>query len=264
MRINACSVAFRHLDVTARGLADYTMTSGFDGLEIWLPHARALAQDWARLARRPRVPMLAAYLPLGSGLDMAEAAEVCALTRHWGAGRLRLFAGDVGSHCDAGRRAAIIADLRRAADAAEAHGLRIAVEIHPDTLADSPDAALDLLGQVDHPALGLNFDVLHVWEAGADPVAALARLRGHILHHHLKTVTDRRALTVFDSANIHDPNGTRNGICPLFDGALDYAAILDALPDGADCSLEWFGADPAAVMARDRARIAGHARRAVA
>ncbi|MDH2325541.1 sugar phosphate isomerase/epimerase [Cereibacter sp. SYSU M97828] len=253
MRINACSVAFRHMDVTAAGLAEYTLAHGFDGLEIWLPHARRMIDAWADLPRRPRVPMLAAYLPLGDGFDATGAREVCALTRAWGAKRLRLFAGNVGSD-QPEHRPAILRDLHVAADIAQDHGLNIAVEIHPHTMADNPDMALRLLEDADHPALGLNFDVLHVWESGADPIEAEAALRPHILHYHLKTVTARDRLGVFDAGNIHDPQGRRDGICPLFEGALDYAAILDAIPGG-DASLEWFGPEPGAAMRVDLSRI---------
>lgn len=257
MKIHACSVAFRHTNITAAGLAEYALRGGFDGVEIWLPHARALASGWAALARRPRVPMLAAYLPLGeAGFAEADATEICALASHWGASRFRLFAGNTGSDtASEARREAILRDLRRSADIAADHGLRIAVEIHPGTLADTPEAALALLAEADRRTIGLNFDVLHVWESGAEPLAAHRLLAPHVLHYHLKTVTARERLGVFDPANVHDVQGHRHGICPLFDGVLDYDAIFAALPDGADGSLEWFGADPAAAMLADLGRI---------
>jgi 3-dehydroshikimate dehydratase len=257
MRINACSVAFRHMNITAAALADYTLRHGFDGLEIWLPHARALAGGWAALPQRPPVPMLAGYLPLGeAAFAETGAVELCRLARHWQAGKLRLFAGNDGSASMAPTlRDRVTRDLRHVVHVAADHGLRIAVETHPGTLADTPGAALQLLQAVDHPALGLNFDVLHVWEAGCDPLAARALLAPHILHYHLKTVTSRACLPVFAPANIHDANGSRDGICPLFDGALDYAAILAGLPRVAEGSLEWFGPDPASTMAADLVRI---------
>ncbi|MBL8561904.1 MAG: sugar phosphate isomerase/epimerase [Gemmobacter sp.] len=257
MKINACSVAFRHMNITAGFLADYTREAGFDGLEIWAPHARAMAADWARLPWRPRVPMLAGYLPLGEdGFRLEEARALCALTQSWGAGRLRLFAGTAGSAlASPALRARIIADLRACAGLAQDHGLRVAVETHPGTLADTPAATHALLAEAAHPALGLNFDVLHVWEAGADPLAAFQALAPHVLHFHLKSVTSRAGLAVFSPANIHDPQGSRDGICPLFRGALDYAAILKRLPALAEGSLEWFGPAPAQVMQEDLAQI---------
>lgn len=253
MRINAASVAFRHLDVSAADLARYTLREGFDGLEIWAPHARAMAQDWTALPARPAVPMLAGYLPLGQpGFDLASARALVDLTRLWQAPKLRLFAGHLGhAGADEGQRAAILRDLSAVADMAHRHGLRIAVETHPGTLADSLPAVQALLAALDHPAIGINFDVLHVWESGADPVAALAQLAPHVLHVHLKSVTGRDRLNVFDPANVHDPAGRRDGMCPLLDGALDYPPLLARLPPLTEASLEWFGPKPAATMIHD-------------
>lgn len=253
MRVHAASVAFRHQQVTAAGLAGYVARHGFDGLEIWAPHAQALRAAWAALDRRPRVPMLAGYLPVGTpDFDLAQARALVDLTGQWRAPCLRLFAGAIGAaQADADQRHAITADLRRVADLAAAQGLRLAIETHPGTLADSPATAQTLLDALDHPAIGLNFDVLHIWEAGADPLAALHRLRPHVLHLHLKSVTDRASLSVFAPANVHDPAATRRGMCPLLQGAPDYRRFLTGLPSGLEGSLEWFGPDPAARMAAD-------------
>lgn len=252
MRIHACSVAFRHLDVTASELARYVAREGFDGLEIWAPHARALAQEWAALDRRPRVPMLAGYLPVGdAGFDVLDARALVALTRDWGADRLRLFAGGTDSALvRPDHRARIIRDLRACADIAADHGIDLALETHPQTLADGLGPVTDLLDALDHPAVRINFDVLHVWESGADPLAALRALGDVVAHAHLKNVTSARELTVFRPGNIHDANGDRQGICPLMEGAVDYAALLPHLR-GLDASLEWFGPKPAARMAAD-------------
>ena len=253
MRINACSVAFRHLEVTARDLARYVAREGFDGLEIWAPHARALVTQWQALPQRPPVPMLAGYLPLGTpDFRRADADTLLALTGAWGAPRLRLFAGGLGGEqADTDQRRAILRDLAVVADMARDRGLRIAVETHPGTLADSLPATLALVDALDHPAVGVNLDVLHVWESGADPVAALVALRGHVDHLHLKSVTGRDRLSVFHPDNVHDPQGSRAGMCPLLTGAVDYWALLPHVPAGMDASLEWFGPKPAATMAAD-------------
>lgn len=257
MRVHACSVAFRHHPVSAPDLARYVARAGFDGIEIWAPHARALRDAWRALPRRPAVPMLSGYLPLGTpDFDPDGAAALIALAGDWGAGRLRLFAGGVGNAAASPTaRAAIIADLARTADLAHAADLRVVIETHPQTLADGLDATRSLLAAMDHPAIGINFDVLHVWEAGDDPLRAFADLRRHVHHLHLKNVTSRAALNVFAPANIHDAQGHRSGICPLFDGAVDYDRILVSLPDDIDASLEWFGPHPGATMAADLGRL---------
>ena len=257
MRVHACSVALRHTEVSALGLAQQVLGAGFDGVEIWAPHAERMVEDWAALPLRPVVPMLSGYLPLGpAAFDRDQARQLVALTARWKAPRLRLFAGGLGSaDISAEDRSTILRDLRAVADMAQDHGIRIAIETHPGTLADSLPATLALMEQLDHPAIGLNVDVLHVWEGGADPIDALPALAPHLLHLHLKNVTGRDRLGVFAPGNIHDPQGNRDGICPLFDGVLDYDAILRAMPQDVDVSLEWFGPAPMAVMRADLARI---------
>lgn len=253
MKINACSVAFRHLDVSAADLAGYVTREGFDGLEIWAPHARTLAAEWGTLPARPEVPMLAGYLPLGlPEFDIAEAETLCDLTGLWRAPKLRLFAGHLGSDdATPQQRGAILRDLHKVAGIAAARGLRVAIETHPGTLADGVDQTLRLLADLDHLAIGVNFDVLHVWESGADPLPAHEKLAPFILHYHLKNVTAREKLTVFAADNVHDPDGSREGICPLFDGVVDYARVLAALPRDGSGSLEWFGRNPAEIMRAD-------------
>lgn len=266
MRVHACSVAFRHSDVTADVLATYARQHGFDGVEIWAPHARTMANDWAALPDRPDVPMLSGYLPVGTpAFDPAQARDLVELTIRWQAPKLRLFAGAVGwDQATADDRAAIARDLRLVADMALDQGLRVAIETHPGTLADSLSATGDLMQMLDHPAIGLNFDILHVWEGGTDPVAALDILAPYLLHVHLKNVTTRERLTVFAPDNVHDAKGDRAGMCPLFRGLLDYDRILPALPQDADMSLKWFGPDPATVMAGDLAMIRRTANRQAA
>lgn len=257
MKVHACSVAFRHLEVTAADLARYVTREGFDGLEVWAPHARALLGQWQALSLRPPVPMLAGYLPLGTpGFSRSEAQSLVDLTLAWAAPKLRLFAGGLGwDQADPSARAAIMRDLRRVAEMAHDAGLRIAVETHPGTLADSLNATLALLDGLNHPAVGINFDVLHVWEGGADPLSAQALLAPHVLHYHLKSVTARDRLDVFQPANVHDPHGNRTGMCALFDGVLNYRCILRGLPDQAEGSLEWFGPKPAATMIADLRQV---------
>lgn len=256
MRLHCCSVAFRHQPVTATGLAAFVTRHGFDGLEIWAPHAAALRDEWQALPARPRVPMMSGYLPLGTpGFDPNEARALLDLARDWRAPRLRLFAGTISaSAAGAAERAAVLSDLARCADLAAARGLAIAIETHPGTLADSGVAAARLMEALDNPAVGLNLDLLHLWEAGDDPLAAVVALAPHALHLHLKSVASRADLDVFAPSNVHDPAGCREGMCPLFDGALDYAAILPSLPTHIDAALEWFGPNPEAVMAADLVR----------
>lgn len=137
------------------------------------------------------------------------------------------------------------------------HGLSLLAETHPNTLADCCGSTVRLIEAVDHPAFKINFDALHVWEAGDDPVLAHRALRSHICHYHLKNVRSRTDIHVFEPANVYAAAGRREGMAPLFDGKLNYVAFLDELFDRpeAEASLEWFGNDCFNVLNRDRRAI---------
>ncbi|GMA74587.1 3-dehydroshikimate dehydratase [Methylorubrum aminovorans] len=204
------------------------------------------------------VPMLSDYLPLDAPPKTLteRTAELARLAGSWGAPRLRTFAGTKGSaDASAEERAHVAARLRMAAGQLADHGLRLVVETHPGTLADTTDSLLDLLASVDHPNLRVNFDTLHVWEGGDDPLAAHARLSPHIDYYHLKNVRSRADLPVFEPANVYAAAGRREGMTALFEGALDYGTFLKTLPPQAEASLEWFGDASFAVLPTDLFRV---------
>lgn len=261
MRIALCTISFRHHLVSVGELARFARGHGFDGIELWGVHARNLGPgdhaEWLA-AYGLRVPMLSDYLPLDAAPSTLteRTAELAGLARSWGAPRLRTFAGTKASATTAPEERAHVAQrLRMAAGQLADQGLRLVVETHPGTLADTTDSLLDLLDAVDHPNLRVNFDTLHVWEGGDDPLAAHARLGPHIDYYHLKNVRSRADLSVFEPANVYAAAGRREGMTALFDGALDYGTFLKTLPPQAEGSLEWFGEASFSVLPTDLFRV---------
>lgn len=267
MKISICTITFRHHLISLRELASWARTNGFDGIELWGPHARSLSvqhprcgSDWmATLGMR--VCMISDYLPTEGeeAWIRSRAQELCELAARWGAPKLRTFAGTTPS-ADAGEdaRRAMSARIRLLSRIVADHGLRLLVETHPNTLADTCASTLRLLDEVGDPALGVNFDALHVWEGGDDPVEARRRLGQRIGHYHFKNVRSRDDLGVFAPANVYAAAGGRDGMVPLFNGAMDYGPLLEELsadPD-AEASLEWFGPDCFRTLAADRRELA--------
>jgi 3-dehydroshikimate dehydratase len=264
MRISLCTISFRHHLIALGDLARWARANDFDGIEIWGAHARNLAlekgRDWHWLAGQGLfVPMISDYLPLHEPQMLREQTLILArIAERWGAGKIRTFAGKTSSlETTAEERRATFASLRAACEILDGHGLKLMVETHPNTLADSLASTCDLIEAADHPALGINFDVLHLWEAGDDVISARAVLRSKIGHYHLKNVSDRALLPVFAPANVYNAAGPREGIVPLFEGALDYRPFFAELADdqGCEASLEWFGPDPFAALRHDRREI---------
>jgi 3-dehydroshikimate dehydratase len=132
------------------------------------------------------------------------------------------------------------------ADLAATHDLEIACEFHAGTLADTPDAVLDLLAEVDHPALST------YWQPplGTPADTALAGLAG------LLQRTRVSAVHVFSwwPAQTRLPLQSR---AFLWRGALDLVAtrLVDLL-------LEFVPDDDPAILAREAETLRSWSNRA--
>ncbi len=270
MNLSLCTISFRHQLISLDQIAQWAARHRFQGIELWGVHAKNLTErpeygiDWLR-SNDLFVPMVSDYLPVQGDLEiaLAKATQLCRLTQLWGAQKLRTFAGDRASReVSSDERRAWVARMRQLCEVADAHGIYLVVETHPNTLADTPTSTLQLLAEVDHPALRLNFDVIHVWEAGADPVSVFRQLEPFVVHMHLKNVAARELLQVFAPANVYAPAGNRAGMVQLFEGAFDFRRFLRLVMtgsqlawEGLDASLEWFGPDVLSTLAHDRDQL---------
>jgi 3-dehydroshikimate dehydratase len=265
MNISLCTITFRHHLLSLKDIARWAQEHDFQGIELWGAHARNIEKHLAYDADwlddfGLSVPMLSDYLPTDADRRTVcdSATALCRAARRWRAGKIRTFAGKRGSHeVDAGEWATVSARLRDMCAIAADHGLLLLVETHPNTLADSTASTIRLIESVDHPAFAINFDALHLWEAGDDPVLAHSMLQAYTAHYHLKNVRSRDDLNVFEPANVYAAAGRREGMTPLFEGKMDYVAFLEELSGAGDvdASLEWFGNDCFDVLRRDRRAI---------
>lgn len=261
MRLSVCTITFRHHLLSLEDIARWAAGNGFQGIELWAPHARNMQHLTDRDAAWMggfglSVSMLSDYLPLDDDLATLRHAttDLCRLANRWGTRKVRTFVGKTASSDTSPEaRWRLSARLREACRIAEDKGCTILAETHPATLADTLSSTLRLIEEVDHPALAINFDTLHVWEGGDDPLVAHRALLPHIRHYHLKNVRSRADLKLFEPANVYASAGKRAGMTPLFDGAFDYLEFLDALSgrQDVDASLEWFGGDCFNILAND-------------
>lgn len=270
MNLSVCTISFRHHLISLDAIADWATEHDFQGIELWGVHAKNLATfpqydaHWIR-SKCLSVTMLSDYLPLQGDRHLAreKALQLCRLCQHWGARKLRTFAGDKPSqNVSPEERGAWITRLRELCDIAATHGVSLVVETHPDTLADTQASTLQLLEEVSHSALRLNLDVIHVWEGGADPLEALRLFEPFVAHMHLKNITHRELLSVFAPNNVYAPAGSRAGMVSLFDGAYDFKRFLRFVLvesrlswDSLDASLEWFGSDVTGTLLHDRKQL---------
>ena len=79
------------------------------------------------------------------------------------------------------------ARLRAAGDAAAAHGVKLALETHPD-LCDNGDKMVATMDAIDHPNVGVNFDTANIYyyNEGIDGLDELNKAIDKIVAVHLK------------------------------------------------------------------------------
>ena len=270
MNMSLCTISFRHQLISLEQIVQWAAKHEFQGIELWGVHGKNLRdfpqyhRQWLT-AKNLKVSMISDYLPLGG--DEARAIEkmreLCQLARFWGAKKIRTFAGDQASatirHSERSRwseRLKILCDI-----AAE-YGLYLLVETHPDTLADTLTSTLRLLQEVNHAQLKINFDVIHLWEAGDNPQQAFTALAPYIMHMHFKNIRHPSLLENFNPANVYAPAGSRQGMVSVFEGAFDFSSFLHFVCQQTqvnwqvlDVSLEWFGDQVLDTLNKDRQQI---------
>ena len=104
--------------------------------------------------------------------------------------------------------------IRRCTAICEDAGMKYALEPHPYCLVPNTAAMLRLLEQVKSEALGINYDVSHLFPVGDIPHASVYQLGRNILHTHF---SDNDGVT-----NVHWRPGR---------GKIDWEAVLRALND---------------------------------
>ena len=180
------------------------------------------------------------------------------MAQRWGSRKLRTFAGQKSSQAIGDEeRHRWTERLHLLAERTHQHGIQLLIETHPQTLADNTDATLRLLKEVDHQALAINFDVLHLWETGENPQESFIKLLPYVQHMHLKNILSSQQLPVFAPTNVYSPAGERHGMVGLFEGAMDYRSFLQTLSGSfkIEASLEWFGPSVHTVLQHDSQQI---------
>ena len=90
---------------------------------------------------------------------------------------------------------------KKAAAFAQAHGVRLAIEMHPGFLVYNPETALKLREGVGD-TVGVNLDPSHLFWLGIDLPAAIRKLGAAIFHVHAKDCAIDRANTVVNGCQI--------------------------------------------------------------
>jgi sugar phosphate isomerase/epimerase len=83
---------------------------------------------------------------------------------------------------------ALVRRTRMLADAAEANGVRLALETEPGFYCGTTAELLRLIEELGSDALGANMDIGHSFLCDPDPMAAIAALGSRIYHAHIENM----------------------------------------------------------------------------
>ena len=187
IRSGLCSVTFRQLEP-----ARVAVLAADAGLEVieWGGDVHVPPGDTARAEQVARVTVDAglAVASYGSYFRATKGEEITPVldaAQALGADRVRVWAGRLGSADASDAEKQGIADrLRDAASAASDRGISLALEFHGGTLTDSAATTLQLLADVDHPALSTYWQP-RVDAQDADALADYAALRDRVSAVHV-------------------------------------------------------------------------------
>jgi len=172
--------------------------------------------------------------PETNGQHRADLAQAIALAADIGAPCIRVFGGQIPAGVTREAAIALVAEsLLSVADLAEQRGVSVCLETHDDWC--NPAHVAEIMRQVDHPAIAVNWDIMHpVRTAGVTIDDSFALLRPWIRHLHIHDGTPGEPLTLL----------------PIGEGAIDHRraiALLYQLGYTGFLSGEWIGWEPAAI-----------------
>lgn len=167
MKAGIATIALRNYDVfTALDMAGQ---AGFAGVEIWgkPPHtSEGVDEDFTRRIRdRARangleIPVFGSYVNPSWPEFGQKSADAIRIATRLGAKIIRVWAGNKEPHeADEELWGHVASSLREFALRAEFEGLKLAIEMHADTLCRTPEGALRLLEMAKAPNLKLNYQV---------------------------------------------------------------------------------------------------------
>lgn len=226
MKIALCSIAFR--ERLLEYSLDLACEVGLDGVEIWgrEPHIseeydanRVSAVRKMVTGRGLEVAVFGSYLRLGAvGVETMSLRDVLQIAAGLEVRMVRVWASDVASdEADEELWRRTVTECQEVACAAEKMGMRIAVEMHTNTLADTAESAKRLVDEVGRDNFGLNYQALPSLDD--DAMERLKHVLPHVFHLHAQNYAPLNG----------DPGKMERA--SLADGVIDYPPLIEVLRD---------------------------------
>lgn len=253
-------MSFSCPDATVDQMLAMATRYGYDGIEPRIDEnhrhgieVAAASKERADVRRRVRDSGIAVCCiatgcvfanPATAGANADHVRHCIDLAADVGCNRLRVFGGKIPAGLGREQALRVAAEaLGSVADHAAARNVTVCVETHDDWC--DPHHVADLMRHVNHPAIAVNWDIMHPVRAGNSTMQqAFDVLRPWIGHVHFHD-----GLTRLDALEM----------CPIGRGEIDHAAavrLLMNMPYDGYLSGEWIGWEPAEVhLPRELAAI---------
>ncbi|MDU4698069.1 MAG: sugar phosphate isomerase/epimerase family protein [Paenibacillus sp.] len=212
-----------------------------DGVELWDGHLEAAgspAELRRNLAgRRLHVPVISTYATFSKSAeaweqDLQDIEEAARWAAELNCPRVRVFAGHLPSReADPALWNRVLSGLSAASEACAKQGVKLAVEMHNNTLADTVESIAMLLNH-GGPELELIFDGFNFFVDRLDPLPVFDQFYPRITHVHVKNY------------KWNHQDWAQSVPVPVLQGDSDHRAILQKLAElGYDgfISFEYFG-----------------------
>ena len=132
------------------------------------PHYRAIRREHTKRAVRLAAELGAPSISTEPGGEIAE-------------GQAREAAADI-----------FYDEIMPVLDVAAEAGVAVLIEPEPGLLIETFGQYLEFAERVDHPALGLNFDIGHAYCVGEEPAEWVATMKAHTRHYHFEDIAATR------------------------------------------------------------------------
>jgi inosose dehydratase len=224
LKVGYTGVTWGYVPSTAEAAIHDVGSLGFHAFETFA----AVLEWWetrgglGQLLERAGLPLRSAYCPFDLTSVTTRRDEV-AKARRWGA-LIKKYGGSIAvigpnpvareTFAFSESRSTILAALGDIGLALEDVGVAGAIHPHIGSCIQSRDEIFRVMDGIDARRLGLGPDLGELLASGADPLAIVKELASAIRHVHL---------TDFDGGT------KRDGYCPLGQGQVDIAAIVDVL-----------------------------------
>ena len=155
-----------------------------------------------------------------------EAAE------YLGAQYIRIYGGNYAAgdtDPDGKKWSTLVQSMRRLGDVAAAHGVKLVIENHFNTMTVSAKQSIDLSREIDHPAVGILYDQANLAFTGQEDYQTAIPLQTEKVYYmHVKDLKFKENQTGFVSSDVsHPKEEERNVITRIVgEGELDWPGIL--------------------------------------